>query len=75
MTKYRLLDLLFKYKPLFRLFVWIDYLLHVIKYNSIQLTSERDKIRINDFLCGFHSNVFMEYEVINEENIDLSLLG
>lgn len=78
MLKHQILDLLFKCKPLFKLYVWIELIMHGIKYTTlnktVELTDIRDEIRIDGILCGFNSDIFMQFEEISEENIDLFLL-
>lgn len=67
MLKRFLLDLLFKYKPLFKLFIWIDHIFYTIRNNSIEII-DRDKLRINGHLCSFYSEVYDNYLVFSEED-------
>lgn len=59
--------LLFKCKPLFKAFVWIDYLIRVKRFPpKLELfENRRDIIVVNNRLLGFYSYSFGQYEIIS----------
>ncbi len=59
----KFLDLLWKCKPLFKAFVWVDYTIRFKRFPKfIETTSVRDLLRINGLLFGFYSNRYFHGE-------------
>lgn len=65
----KFLNLLFKVKFLFKAFIWIDY---IIRYKeqpkSIELTNNKNFIKVDGTLFVFYLKEFYHYEII-EENL------
>ena len=65
------LDLLFKCKPLFKAFVWLDY---VVRYReipkSIELTDSREHIIVIDkgtaLMLAFYIKGFFHHEIVDD---------
>lgn len=67
-VKNLLLTVLFKVKFLYKIFVFLDFIIRYCKIpKSIALTNKRDLVRINGYLFGFYSDFWMHGETPVED--------